>query len=144
MKNIVVVLFLLIVSTNGFGKDRNLECATFSKNSKVISDAAVQSLSKSVDDSLYTRWSRGEFIRNLLFYCACDCDEKYEFPSNHNRDLTWGFHYCGASDLEIVLPTKQEYIILKKNEELYLMIEKLKDEIDKYDSILCGSHEVAL
>jgi hypothetical protein len=34
-----------------------------------------------------------------------------------------------------------EYMILKKNEKLYLMIEKLKDEIDRYYSLLCDSTE---
>lgn len=138
MKNIVVVLFLLI-ATCAFCKNRNLECSTFSKNSIVVSDVAVQSLSKNVDDSLYARWSNGDFIKNLLFFCSCACEEKYEFPSNHNHEFTWGLHYCGASDSEIVLPAKQVYTKLKKNEELYLMIEHLKDEIDKYDSILCDS-----
>ena len=32
-----------------------------------------------------------------------------------------------------------EYMILRQNERLYLMIEKLKDEIDRYDSLLCDS-----
>lgn len=139
MKSIVVVLFLLIANTSAFCKNRNLECSTFSKNSTVISDVAIQSLSKNVDDSLYARWRKGKFIENLLFYCSCACEEKYEFPSNHNREVSWGLHYCGASDIEIVLPAKHVYTKLKKNEELYLMIERLKDEIDKYDSILCDS-----
>ena len=30
-------------------------------------------------------------------------------------------------------------MILRENEKLYLMIEKLKDEIDRYDSLLCDS-----
>ncbi|PWJ56688.1 MULTISPECIES: hypothetical protein [unclassified Fibrobacter] len=142
MNKIVVVLFLLIAVTITFGKNRNLECSTFSKNSKVNSDVAIQSLSKNVDDSLYARWNNGGFIKNLLFYCSCDCEEKYEFPSSHNREITWGFHYCGASDSEIVLPVKQVYTKLRKNEELYLLIERLKDEIDKYDSILCNPLEI--
>jgi len=107
-----------------------------------MSDVAIQSLIKTVDDSLYARWRKGEFVDNLLFYCACACEEKYEIPSNHNHDIIWGLHYCGASDSEVVLPSKQVYSTLKKNEELYLMIEKLKDEIDKYDSLLCDSTEL--
>lgn len=59
-----------------------------------------------------------------------------------NQNLSWIFNYCDGPDSMVVFyEDSLEYMILKKNEKLYLMIEKLKDEIDRYDSLLCDSTE---
>ena len=107
-----------------------------------MSDDVIQSLSKVVDDSLYTRWNAKNFIHNSFIACTCLCENKYSIQSRNNRKFYWVFNYCDSPDTVVTLeadPDNMGYFVLKKSEKLYLMIEKLKDEIDRYDSLLCDS-----
>lgn len=107
-----------------------------------MSDDVIQSLSKVVDDSLYSRWKDKNFIVDYKHWyaCACACENKYELQSKKNQNLSWIFNYCDSPDSMVVFYEDHlEYMILSKKEKLYLMIEKLKDEIDRYDSLLCDS-----
>ena len=144
MKKTVVVSILLLAISSAFCAERNLECSSFAKNATVMSDDVIQSLSKVVDDSLYSRWRDKNFIVDYKHWyaCACACENKYELQSKKNQNLSWIFNYCNGPDSMVVFyEDSLEYMILNKNEKLYLMIEKLKDEIDRYDSLLCDSTE---
>ena len=138
--NVVPILFLAISSA--LCAERNLKCSSFEKNTTVMSDDVIQSLSKVVDDSLYSRWRDKNFVVECtsLYSCACACENKYELQSKKNQNLSWIFNYCALPDSMVVFYEDcLEYMILRENEKLYLMIEKLKDEIDRYDSLLCDS-----
>ena len=144
MKKTVIVSILLLAISSAFCAERNLECSSFEKNTTVMSDDVIQSLSKVVDDSLYSRWKDKNFIVDYKHWyaCACACENKYELQSKKNQNLSWIFNYCNGPDSMVVFyEDSLEYMILNKNEKLYLMIEKLKDEIDRYDSLLCDSTE---
>ena len=138
--NVVPILFLAISSA--LCAERNLECSSFEKNTTVMSDDVIRSLSKVVDDSLYTRWNAKNFIHNSFIACTCLCENKYSIQSRNNRKFYWVFNYCDSPDTVVTLEADSDnmgYFVLKKSEKLYLMIEKLKDEIDRYDSLLCDS-----
>lgn len=142
MKKAYVVSVLLLAISSAFCAERNLECSSFEKNTTVMSDDVIRSLSKTVDDSLYARWNAKNFIVDhmYLYACTCACENKYELQSKKNQNLSWIFSYCDLPDSMVVFyEDSLEYMILRKNEKLYLMIEKLKDEIDRYDSLLCDS-----
>ena len=138
--NVVPILFLAISSA--LCAERNLECSSFEKNTTVMSDDVIRSLSKVVDDSLYSRWKDKNFIVDYERWHACSCagEYKYVLQSKKNQNLSWIFNYCDGPDSMVVFYEDDlEYMILRENEKLYLMIEKLKDEIDRYDSLLCDS-----
>ena len=142
MKKAYVVSVLLLAISSALCAERNLKCSSFEKNTTVMSDDIIQSLSKVVDDSLYSRWKDKNFIVDYehWYACACACDDKYVLHSKKNQNLSWIFNYCDGPDSMVVFyEDSLEYMILRKNEKLYLMIEKLKDEIDRYDSLLCDS-----
>ena len=140
MKKAYVVSILLLAISSALCAERNLKCSSFEKNTTVMSDDVIQSLSKVVDDSLYSRWNAKNFIHNSFIACTCLCENKYSIQSRNNRKFYWVFNYCALPDSMVVFYEDHlEYMILKKNEKLYLMIEKLKDEIDRYDSLLCDS-----
>ena len=142
MKKTVVVSILLLAISSALCAERNLECSSFEKNTTVMSDDVIRSLSKVVDDSLYSRWKDKNFIVDHMYLraCACACEAKYSLQSKRNQNLIWMFNYCDDPDSIVSLNTdSMEYMILNKNEKLYIMIEKLKDEIDRYDSLLCDS-----
>lgn len=142
MKKTVLVSILLLAISSALCAERNLECSSFEKNTTVMSDGTIRSLSKVIDDSLYSRWNDKNFIVDYKdwYACACACEYKYELQSKKNQNLSWIFNYCDRPDSMVVFYEDHlEYMILKKNEKLYLMIEKLKDEIDRYDSLLCDS-----
>ena len=79
--NVVPILFLAISSA--FFAERNLECSSFAKNTTVMSDDVIQSLSKVVDDSLYSRWKDKNFIVDHMYLraCSCACEYKYVLQS---------------------------------------------------------------
>lgn len=138
----IFVSILLLAISSALCAERNLKCSSFEKNTTVMSDDVIQSLSKVVDDSLYSRWRDKNFIVDhmYLYACGCACENKYELQSKRNQNLSWIFNYCDVPDSMVVFyEDSLEYMILRKNEKLYLMIEKLKDEIDRYDSLLCDS-----
>ena len=138
--NVVPILFLAISSA--LCAERNLKCSSFEKNTTVMSDDVIQSLSKVVDDSLYSRWKDKNFIVDYERWhaCSCACEYKYVLQSKKKQNLSWIFNYCDGPDSMVVFYEDDlEYMILRENEKLYLMIEKLKDEIDRYDSLLCDS-----
>ena len=146
MKKTIVAPILFLAISSALCAERNLECSSFEKNTTVMSDDVIQSLSKVVDDSLYSRWKDKNFIVDYEHWyacaCACACENKYELQSKKNQNLSWIFNYCDLPDSMVVFyEDSLEYMILNKNEKLYLMIEKLKDEIDRYDSLLCDSTE---
>ena len=138
----IFVSILLLAISSALCVERNLKCSSFEKNTTVMSDDVIRSLSKVVDDSLYSRWKDKNFIVDYKHWyaCACACEDKYELQSKKNQNLSWIFNYCALPDSMVVFyEDSLEYMILRKNEKLYLMIEKLKDEIDRYDSLLCDS-----
>ena len=138
----IFVSILLLAISSALCAERNLKCSSFEKNTTVMSDDVIQSLSKVVDDSLYSRWRDKNFIVDYmyLYACGCACENKYELQSKKNQNLSWIFNYCDVPDSMVVFfEDSLEYMILRENEKLYLMIEKLKDEIDRYDSLLCDS-----
>ena len=142
MKKTVLVSILLLAISSALCAERNLKCSSFEKNTTVMSDDVIQSLSKVVDDSLYSRWKDKNFIVDYERWhaCSCACGYKYVLQSKKNQNLSWIFNYCDGPDSMVVFYEDDlEYMILRENEKLYLMIEKLKDEIDRYDSLLCDS-----
>ena len=58
----IFVSVLLLAISSALCAERNLECSSFEKNTTVMSDDVIRSLSKVVDDSLYSRWKDKNFI----------------------------------------------------------------------------------
>lgn len=46
-----------------------------------MSDDVIRSLSKVIDDSLYSRWNDKNFIVDHMYLYACACEYKYELQS---------------------------------------------------------------
>ena len=83
MKKTVLVSILLLAISSALCAERNLECSSFEKNTTVMSDGTIRSLSKVIDDSLYSRWNDKNFIVDYKdwYACACACEYKYELQS---------------------------------------------------------------
>ena len=103
MKKTGVVSILLLAISSALCAERNLECSSFEKNTTVMSDDVIQSLSKVVDDSLYTRWNAKNFIHNSFIACTCLCENKYSIQSRNNRKFYWVFNYCDNPDTVVTL-----------------------------------------
>lgn len=140
IERVLFIILILLLFDNAFGEHSTQECSSFSKNDKVMSDSTIRSLSLVVDDSLYTRWNAENFVHNSFIACTCLCENKYSIQSRNNRKFYWVFNYCDSPDTVITLEADSDnmgYFVLKKSEKLYLMIEELKKNVDKYDSVLC-------
>ena len=85
MKKTIVVSILLLAISSAFCAERNLECSSFEKNTTVMSDDVIRSLSKVVDDSLYSRWKDKNFIVDYKDWYACACEYKYELQSKKSK-----------------------------------------------------------
>ena len=59
----IFVSILLLAISSALCAERNLKCSSVEKNTTVMSDDVIQSLSKVVDDSLYSRWRDKNFAR---------------------------------------------------------------------------------
>ena len=89
--NVVPILFLVISSA--LCAERNLECSSFEKNTTVMSDDVIRSLSKVVDDSLYSRWKDKNFIVDYERWhaCSCACGYKYVLQSKKKSKFKLDF-----------------------------------------------------
>lgn len=83
----------------------------------ISSEPSLQKEIQAIDDSLYARWSKGEFIiPKIPDLCGCFCvindehccyDDAISITSAHDvGDKFWLFDYCGVMDSTATLSNK--------------------------------------
>ena len=112
----------------------------------ISSDPSLQKKIQAIDDSLYARWSKGEFtIPKIPDLCGCTCagniehccyDDAISITSAHDiGDKFWLFDYCGVMDstatLSNKLSTGPAYTILVPKTVLWKMVKDFKKHARK-------------
>ena len=112
----------------------------------ISSEPSLQKEIQAIDDSLYARWSKGEFIiPELSGVCGCACEVNEEdccfddiitISSAHDiGDSSWLFDYCGVTDsivsLSDALDITNSYTRLEKNSVLWKMVKDFKKHAHK-------------
>ena len=112
----------------------------------ISSDPSLQKKIQAIDDSLYARWSKGEFtIPKIPDLCGCTCagniehccyDDAISITSAHDvGDKFWLFDYCGVMDstatLSNKLSTGPAYTILVPKTVLWKKIKDFKKHAHK-------------
>ena len=112
----------------------------------ISSDPSLQKKIQAIDDSLYARWSKGEFtIPKIPDLCGCTCagniehccyDDAISITSAHDvGDKFWLFDYCGVMDstatLSNKLSTGPAYTILVPKTALWKKIKDFKKHAHK-------------
>jgi hypothetical protein len=113
----------------------------------ISSDPSLQKKIQAIDDSLYARWSKGEFtIPKIPDLCGCTCagniehccyDDAISITSAHDvGDKFWLFDYCGVMDstatLSNKLSTGPAYTILVPKTALWKKIKDFKKHALKF------------
>ena len=112
----------------------------------ISSEPSLQKEIQAIDDSLYARWSKGEFtIPKIPDLCGCTCagniehccyDDAISITSAHDvGDKFWLFDYCGVMDstatLSNKLSTGPAYTILVPKTALWKKIKDFKKHAHK-------------
>lgn len=112
----------------------------------ISSEPSLQKEIQAIDDSLYARWSKGEFIiPELSGVCGCACEVNEEdccfddiitISSAHDiGDSSWLFDHCGVTDsivsLSDALDITNSYTRLEKNSVLWKMVKDFKKHAHK-------------
>lgn len=112
----------------------------------ISSDPSLQKEIQAIDDSLYARWSKGEFIiPELSGVCGCACEVNEEdccfddiitISSAHDiGDSSWLFDHCGVTDsivsLSDALDITNSYTRLEKKSVLWKMVKDFKKHAHK-------------
>lgn len=112
----------------------------------ISSEPSLQKEIQAIDDSLYARWSKGEFIiPELEGLCGCFCvindehccyDDAISITSAHDiGDKFWLFDYCGIEDSTAVmsdnLSSGPAYTILVPKTALWKKIKDFKKHAHK-------------
>ena len=112
----------------------------------ISSDPSLQKKIQAIEDSLYARWSKGEFtIPKIPDLCGCTCagniehccyDDAISITSAHDvGDKFWLFDYCGVMDstatLSNKLSTGPAYTILVPKTVLWKMVKDFKKHARK-------------
>ncbi len=111
----------------------------------ISSSTSLQKEIQTIDDSLYARWTKGEFIiPELAGLCGCACDDIHEccyddaisITSAHDiGDSIWLFDYCGVEDstatISNALSIGPAYTRLIKNSVLWKKIKDFKKHAHK-------------
>ena len=112
----------------------------------ISSDPSLQKKMQAIDDSLYTRWTKGEFIiPKIPDVCGCLCadtneccyDDAISITSAHNiGDSIWLFDYCGTWDstatISVALNEGAANTTLAKNSVLWKMVKDFKKHARKF------------
>ena len=112
----------------------------------ISSEPSLQKEIQAIDDSLYARWSKGEFtIPKIPDLCGCTCagniehccyDDAISITSAHDvGDKFWLFDYCGVMDstatLSNKLSTGPAYTMLVPKTVLWKKIKDFKKHAHK-------------
>jgi hypothetical protein len=112
----------------------------------ISSEPSLQKEIQAIDDSLYARWSKGEFIiPEIADLCGCFCvindehccyDDAISITSAHDvGDKFWLFDYCGVMDsivsISDALDITNSYTRLEKNSVLWKMVKDFKKHAHK-------------
>ena len=112
----------------------------------ISSDPSLQKKIQAIEDSLYARWSKGEFtIPKIPDLCGCTCagniehccyDDAISITSAHDvGDKFWLFDYCGVMDSTATLSNKRStgpaYTILVPKTVLWKMVKDFKKHARK-------------
>lgn len=112
----------------------------------ISSDPSLQKKIQAIDDSLYARWTKGEFIiPELANLCGCACevseehccfDDVITISSSHDiGDSSWLFDHCGVIDSSVslsdALDITNSYTRLEKNSVLWKMVKDFKKHAHK-------------
>lgn len=113
----------------------------------ISSDPSLQKKIQTIDDSLYTRWTKGEFIiPKIPDLCGCTCagniehccyDDAISITSAHDiGENFWLFDYCGIEDSTAVmsdnLSSGPAYTILVPKTVLWKKIKDFKKHALKF------------
>lgn len=113
----------------------------------ISSAPSLQKKMQAIDDSLYARWTKGEFIiPELPGLCGCACevgeehccfDDNITISSAHDiGDSSWHFDYCGVKDSTVSLSNSPDventYTRLVKNSVLWKMVKDFKKHARKF------------
>lgn len=112
----------------------------------ISSDPSLQKKIQAIDDSLFARWSKGEFIiPKIPDLCGCTCagniehccyDDAISITSAHDiGENFWLFDYCGIEDSTAVMSDKLSsgpaYTILVPKTVLWKKIKDFKKHARK-------------